>query len=59
MFSSNLDFEKISKAIEETYQKLKTHESFSNTALDEIERAKNQLKQAMEYSLSQRIGRYY
>lgn len=51
----NLDFAKISKALEATYQQLQS-ENISNEALDTIKEAEQNLQLAMQYSLTTPIN---
>lgn len=51
----NLDFAKISKALEATYQQLQS-ENISNEALDMIKEAEQNLQLAMRYSLTTPIN---
>jgi len=55
MDKRNLDFAKISKALEATYQQLQS-ENISDEALDMIKEAEQNLQLAMQYSLTTPIS---
>lgn len=51
MYKSNLDFSKISKAIESAYQHLQM-ENIPEDAIDHLREAQENLQSAMQYSLT-------
>ncbi|MBU8879045.1 hypothetical protein BGM26_08605 [Bacillus sp. FJAT-29790] len=52
MNHSIIDFNKISRALTDTIEAVKDDNNFSNTALEQLENAQNELQQALSFSLS-------
>ncbi|MFE8695715.1 hypothetical protein ACFYKT_04985 [Cytobacillus sp. FJAT-53684] len=52
MYSSMIDFNKISQSLAETIEAIRNEQDLSPFALEQLENAQNELQQAMSYSLS-------
>lgn len=58
MYRENLDFEKISKALESAYQQLEESQIADDHIINELKEAETNLQQARNYSLSSKWNGY-
>ncbi|MBP2241321.1 ABC-type transporter Mla subunit MlaD [Cytobacillus eiseniae] len=52
MYRSKIDFNQISQSLSDKVEALMSEQDFSASALEQLQKAQNELQQALSYSLS-------